>query len=445
MAIRLFSTPTQQSLSANAGPSMHLNTVDSGKSSTASDLAFGGIAPWLITTLASLGIKTPTEVQTACIPAILGGHDVIASSRTGSGKTAAFALPVLTLLSQDPFGIFALVLSPTRELVLQIGEQFKAFGEGLKLGVSIVIGGLDMMQQAMSLANDRPHIVIATPGRLADLLRSSPDLKRAFSRLKFLIFDEADRLLGEECFHSPVAEIISASSEKRQNLFFSATLPRSIVDNIRLMLPKKEPFIYNCKESYEGIASLVQRCVIIPSQVKDSYLVHLLTTGPFASTPSIIIFVGKCKSTALHSRMSQKERIGSLIRFKGEVVPILITTDLSSRGLDIPAVQLVINYDVPADPRTYIHRIGRTARAGKGGQSITFIGEIDVALFKAIEDEMKKNSTFTSITPLDEEFIKESEVLSLLNPVSKAKRMASMALLDSGFGERERRRKQREP
>lgn len=143
--------------------------------------------------------------------------------------------------------------------------------------------------------------------------------------------------------------------------------------------------------------------------------------------------------------MSQKERIGSLIRFKGEVVPILITTDLSSRGLDIPAVQLVINYDVPADPRTYIHRIGRTARAGKGGQSITFIGEIDVALFKAIEDEMKKNSTFTSITPLDEEFIKESEVLSLLNPVSKAKRMASMALLDSGFGERERRRKQREP
>ena len=105
-----------------------------------------GVAPWLISTLGSLGIRTPTEVQSACIPVILKGHDVIATSKTGSGKTAAFALPVLTLLSQDPFGVFALVLSPTRELVLQIGEQFKAFGEGLKLGVSVVVGGLDMME-----------------------------------------------------------------------------------------------------------------------------------------------------------------------------------------------------------------------------------------------------------------------------------------------------------
>ena len=142
--------------------------------------------------------------------------------------------------------------------------------------------------------------------------------------------------------------------------------------------------------------------------------------------------------------MSQKERIGSLVKFKGAIVPILITTDLSSRGLDIPTVQLVINYDVPADPRTYIHRIGRTARAGRGGQAITFVGEMDVMLFTAIEDEMKKNSTFTAIPPLDEELIKEKEVLSLLTPVSKAKRMASMTLLDSGFGEREKRRKQKQ-
>lgn len=312
MTIRLFSSPnaTETNIrSTNNNKIIPLENVkyyDNSINSTffsertlKKDFLSLGLSPWLLPTLSSLSIVEPTEIQVACIPEILNGRHVISGARTGSGKTAAFALPILTRLAEDPYGIFALILSPTRELVLQIGEQFKAFGESIRLNVGIAIGGLDMMEQASSIAIGRPHILVATPGRLADILNSCPDASKALSRLRFLVFDEADRLITETCFVDPLQRIISHCGVKRQNLFFSATLSNTLANSIiagntPYSLSLHNPFVYNCKESYDNIAALIQRCLFIPSQVRDVYLIHLLTV-PFAQIPSIIIFVGKCK------------------------------------------------------------------------------------------------------------------------------------------------------
>ncbi|XP_063692517.1 probable ATP-dependent RNA helicase DDX49 [Bolinopsis microptera] len=183
-----------------------------------------GIKKWLVQQCKGLGMKQPTPVQINCVPAILAGKDCIGCAKTGSGKTAAFALPILDILSDDPFGIFALVLTPTRELAFQIKDQFVAIGAHINIRVSTVIGGMDMLTQSMELSRS-PHIVIATPGRLADHINSGDGLK--LGKVKFLVLDEADRLL-EPCFESDLGTIFGSLPKKRQTLLFSATLTDTI-------------------------------------------------------------------------------------------------------------------------------------------------------------------------------------------------------------------------
>ncbi|KAJ2607607.1 putative RNA helicase, partial [Coemansia sp. RSA 1804] len=341
-----------------------------------------GLDQWLVDSLSAMAIKQPTEIQRACIGPILEGRDVIGGAQTGSGKTAAFALPVLQRLSEDPYGVFAVVLTPTRELACQIAEQFEVLGKGAGVRVTVTIGGVDMVTQAIEMSR-RPHIVVGTPGRLADLIQSSSDAVH-LQRVRFLVLDEADRLLTDT--FAPDLDVIMRQLPKTRNtLLFTATMTSHIL--ALRNKPAAPPFVHVCKSDVVTVSSLVQYYMFVPSHVKEAYLVHLLKSnvgrlekrintrladdaasdsgdddgqeGGEAATvgkdKSIIIFVGQCKAaetlrvmlfelgfrvTALHSRMAQRERLASLGKFKAQAVRILVATDVGSRGLDIPSVDL---------------------------------------------------------------------------------------------------------
>ena len=282
-----------------------------------------GVKPWLVSALNSLGIEKPTEIQRECIPAILKGSDVIGSAKTGSGKTAAFALPILQQLGMDPYGVFALVITPTRELAFQIAEQFRVLGVSIHVKISVVVGGLDMMAQALELSQ-KPHIIIATPGRLVDHIQSSANAIH-FKRIRFLVLDEADRLL-DDSFADDLSTIFDSLPKKRQTLLFSATMTPEIQT---LSFAEKKPFVYSCAAQYDTVDHLDQHFLFIPSTVRDAYLTHLLRNDFQGKT--MVIFTSKSKtcealrlllrelgfkSTALHAQMSQPDRLGSLAKFK---------------------------------------------------------------------------------------------------------------------------------
>ncbi|KAG2215996.1 hypothetical protein INT46_007056 [Mucor plumbeus] len=406
-----------------------------------------GVEEWLSDTLKSMSIKEPTEIQRACIPPILAGKDVIGGAKTGSGKTAAFALPILQKLSEDPYGVFALVLTPTRELAFQIAEQFRVLGKGMGIKECVVVGGMDMMKQALELAK-RPHVIIATPGRLRDHIRSSSgavDLRRC----KFLVMDEADRMFTPT-FVPELEVILPLLPKQRQTLLFTATMTESI-----LALrdaeedASKRPFVHMCDMSTSTVNTLDQFYVFVPSQVRMVYLAHLLRTDDLKEK-SIIIFCGRCSTaelmtvmlkelgircTALHSEMSQQQRLDSLGKFRAEVIKILISTDVGSRGLDIPSVECVLNYDIPRDPTDYIHRVGRTARAGRDGKAISIVAEKDIQLIQNIEERINKK--------MEKYDVNENEVLEELSEVTAAKREASMQLHDKQFGAKTHIRKKK--
>ncbi|KAJ6509873.1 ATP-dependent rRNA helicase RRP3 [Mycena vitilis] len=447
-----------------------------------------GISASLQSALTSMSIRAPTEVQAACIPPLLQGRDCIGNAKTGSGKTIAFALPILQKLSVDPYGIFALILTPTRELAFQISEQFAVLGGVLNVRTAVIVGGMDMMAQALELGN-RPHIVVATPGRIVDHLRSSGG-EWDLSRVKFLVLDEADRLLSPT-FAPELSHLFGVLPKDRQTCLFTATLTPSIED-LAAASPrpgKDKPFVYRMTESVETVATLKQHYILVPSHVREMYLFHLLCNPPESTVhlrrappeltkssrkpktkkekkkptdedeppeqpPPTIIFCARprtaafltnllktlsIRSTALHSRLTQRERLSSLALFRSFVVPVLISTDVGARGLDIEDVAIVVNWDLPNEPEEYTHRVGRTARAGRGGVAISFVTERDEERILKIEERIN--------TRLEEMNLPEARVLEKLNVVATAKRLANMELHDSKFGEREeiQKKKQQRP
>jgi len=269
-------------------------------------MSFGdlGISEWLLKTLKECGITEPSPVQSACIGPTLDGKDILACSKTGSGKTASFALPILQKLSEDPYGVFCVVLTPTRELALQISDQFKLFGVNLNVRVELVTGGVDSTNQSVSLT-ELPHIIVATPGRLADLLRST-DLR--LNKVKFFVMDEADRLLDRDDgdFTDDLATIIEKlpSSEKRQTLMYSATLSETITE--ARQQASTAPFFWQSEELAGKDDDVVimpekleQKYVLVPEDVKDGYLIHmvkLLIEERLEEKEQIIIFSRTCKS-----------------------------------------------------------------------------------------------------------------------------------------------------
>ncbi|XP_039084300.1 probable ATP-dependent RNA helicase DDX49 isoform X1 [Hyaena hyaena] len=430
-----------------------------------------GLSSWLVEQCRQLGLKQPTPVQLGCIPAILEGRDCLGCAKTGSGKTAAFVLPILQKLSEDPYGIFCLVLTPTRELAYQIAEQFRVLGKPLGLKDCIIVGGMgtggpgrlwvgnprslrpplprptsstppaDMVAQALELSR-KPHVVIATPGRLADHLRSSNTF--SIKKIRFLVMDEADRLLEQGCtdFTADLETILSAVPARRQTLLFSATL----TDTLRELqgLATNQPFFWEAQAPVRTVEQLDQRYLLVPEKVKDAYLVHLIQNFQDEHEDwSIIIFTNTCKTcqilcmmlrkfnfptVALHSMMKQKERFAALAKFKSSIYRILIATDVASRGLDIPTVQVVINHNTPGLPKIYIHRVGRTARAGRQGQAITLVTQYDIHLVHAIEEQIKKK--------LEELSVEEAKVLQILTQVNVVRRECEIKLEAANFDEK---------
>ncbi|KAF7352843.1 DEAD-domain-containing protein [Mycena venus] len=393
-----------------------------------------GISKALQTALTSMSIRTPTEVQAACIPPLLQGRDCIGNAKTGSGKTIAFALPILQKLSVDPYGIFALVLTPTRELAFQISEQFAVLGGVLNVRTAVVVGGMDMMAQALELGN-RPHIVVATPGRIVDHLRSSGG-EWDLSRVKFLVLDEADRLLSAT-FAPELAHIFGVLPKDRQTCLFTATLTPSI-EALAAAPPrpgKDKPFVHRmthkCGNGGYFETTLYSRAVAFhlrrappeptkgPRKLKpkkekkptdeDEAPEQPPPTIIFCARPRTAAFLTNMlktlsiRSTALHSRLTQRERLSSLSLFRSFVVPVLISTDVGARGLDIEDVAIVINWDLPNEPEEYTHRVGRTARAGRGGVAISFVTERDEERILKIEERIN--------TRLEEMTLPEARVL----------------------------------
>ncbi|KAF5910033.1 putative ATP-dependent RNA helicase DDX49 [Clarias magur] len=362
-------------------------------------------------------------------------------AKTGSGKTAAFVLPVLQKLSEDPYGIFCLVLTPTRELAYQIAEQFRALGKPLGLRDCIIVGGMDMVTQGLELSR-KPHVVVATPGRLADHIRSSGtfDMKR----LQFLIMDEADRLLEQGCtdFTKDLEVILSIVPAKRQTLLFSATLTDTLQELKSIALNK--PFFWEHKSEVRTVEELDQRYILTPEKVKDAYLVNLIQKFQDEHDDwSIMIFTNTCKNCqiltmmlrefkfpaiALHSMMKQRQRFANLAKFKSNIFKILIATDVAARGLDIPTVQVVINHNTPGLPKIYIHRVGRTARAGRNGVSITLVTQYDIHLVNAIEEQIQAK--------LKEYPVQEKEVLKILTQVNVTRRQCEIKLEATDFDEK---------
>ncbi|CAL6309182.1 unnamed protein product [Bathycoccus prasinos] len=361
-----------------------------------------GIKKWLAENAFKLGLCEATTVQKACIPPILKGLDVIGTSQTGSGKTATFALPILHILSQDSYGIFALCMTPTRELAVQISEHFSALSAGLTLRCQVITGGEEIQAQTRSILR-RPHIIVATPGRLMDHFLNSPQVIGCFQNLRFLVLDEADRLL-EPSFESELRILFENIPSKRQTLLFSASITRNIAALQHITM--NDAFHFEAFEGLKAVSSL-RSCMILSGILDKLGIV----------------------TVSLHSMKKQKERKDSFARFKSGEVSILLATDIASRGLDIPTVDMVINYEVPIASKDYIHRIGRTARAGRSGRSITLVTQHDVKIVQKIEDAIDSKMRCLSLP--------EEEIVKNMNSVGSARRSVKISLLErTGFGEK---------
>ena len=328
--------------------------------------------------ISNKGLQNPTAIQDGAIKPILEGRDVIGLANTGTGKTAAFVLPIINRLKTIPGQKAVLIMAPTRELALQIDEQFRLFANNMKLYSALCVGGTNMQRQIRDLRR-RPHVIIGTPGRLKDLM------KQRVLKLEFvdtLVLDEADRML-DMGFLPEIKEIIAQLPSERQTLCFSATITPQIQGLLDTMLNDPVTVSVRTRETSEHIEQDVIRTASKDEKIK--VLNDLLQKDDFEK---VLVF-GETKfgvqkladsltkaglpAEAIHGNKSQPQRQRALKNFRDGKVGILVATDVAARGLDIPNVSHVINFDTPNNYEDYIHRIGRTGRAGQKGNALTFI------------------------------------------------------------------------
>lgn len=345
--------------------------------------------------------KTPTPIQEQTIPLILEGNDLIAQAQTGTGKTAAFALPILQLLNEmeakkKPGSVRALVLTPTRELAQQVAATFELFEQYMpsKIGVTAVIGGEDIQYQLRHLRRG-VEVVVATPGRLLELIRED---EICFDELRFLVIDEADRLL-DLGFSEELDLLIKALPATRQSLLFSATYPKKVMQLTEQVM--NNPSYINVIGDIPTVANITQRVIEVNQVNRGPLLRHLLKTEKWEH---VLVFVSSKRAArnlaaklkrdgiqadAFHGDLDQDERTFVLSQFKNRNIRILISTDIAARGIDIQNLSTVVNYDLPRSPVGYIHRIGRTGRAGSKGIAVSFVDHSDQAFFTVIEKRTK--------------------------------------------------------
>jgi len=359
-----------------------------------------GLAEPLLKALAAEGYTQPTPIQGRAIPPLLEGRDLLGIAQTGTGKTAAFALPILHHLAQHPKqvqkGQFrALILSPTRELASQIGESFRAYGKNMKLKQAVIFGGVGYGPQISALAGGL-DILIATPGRLIDHLEQN---KARLDGVEFFVLDEADQML-DLGFVKPIQRIVAKLPAKRQNLLFSATMPGEIGKLAQGLL--KNPVTVSVTPASTTAERVDQRVLLVQSQGKRALLSELFTDPALKRT---LVFTrtkrGADKvarhleangvpAAAIHGNKSQNQREKALIAFKAGRIRALVATDIAARGIDVDGVTHVVNFELPNVAESYVHRIGRTARAGAAGIAIAFCDDEERPLLRDIEKLIKR-------------------------------------------------------
>jgi len=355
-----------------------------------------GLSPDLLRAVRAKAYLTPTAIQAAVIPAVLQGRDVLATAQTGSGKTAAFALPLLQQLQQmtleKPRRVHMLVLVPTRELAAQVADTLKGFAQSLPQAVKVVsvFGGVSVNPQMMKLRGGA-DIVVATPGRLLDLLGSNA---LVLSGVAALVLDEADRLfdLG---FADELARILALLPPKRQNLFFSATFPPAVQALAQRLL--HEPVFIEAPAEPQGQPDITQRAIAVDAGRRTQLLRHLIGQNGWRR---VLVFVAtkhaaemvadklrkaRINAEPFHGELSQGKRTQVLADFKASRLKVVIATDVASRGIDIAQLPVVLNYDLPRSVQDYIHRIGRTGRAGESGLALSFVSANTEAHWRLIE------------------------------------------------------------
>jgi ATP-dependent RNA helicase RhlE len=349
------------------------------------------LSPALLRAVRDLGFEEPTPVQTAAIPAAIDGKDVLASASTGSGKSAAFGIPLVEALAKEKPGTTrALILAPTRELAAQIADHLRALAKHTHVRVAAVYGGVGFAGQAAALKRGT-EIVVATPGRLLDHLQQRTV---SLAGITMLVLDEADRML-DMGFLPDVRSILSHVPAKRQTLFFSATIPPPVAKLAKEML--HNPVRVDLTPAEVSVDGLRQTVYSIDQQRKTDLFVELLKDGAIysaiaftrtkarANRLAAALTKHKVSADRIHGDRSQAQRTRALDDFKRGKYRVLVATDIAARGIDIVELGHVVNFDVPAVPEDYIHRIGRTARANAKGDAITFVAPDEEPLFRQIE------------------------------------------------------------
>ncbi|MGD8414393.1 MAG: DEAD/DEAH box helicase [Candidatus Latescibacterota bacterium] len=363
----------------------------------------------LLQAVAEEGYRVPTPIQVAAIPEVLSGRDLMATAQTGTGKTAAFSLPMLQLLSErrergsgkgkgHKKGVRALILTPTRELALQIDASFRAYGRHLPFRSTVILGGVPMGGQIKALAK-KPDIVVATPGRLLDL--SNQGLLR-LNNIEMLVLDEADRMLDMGFIHD-VRKIVDLIPKNRQTLLFSATLTQAIAELASDML--SDPTFVEVIPTAVESGKISQKVLFVQHTNKLALLSTILRDKSMGRT--LVFTRTKHKADrvtrsltrdgisagSIHSNKTQKARERALAGFERGKIQVLVATDIVARGIDVDGISHVVNYELPNDAESYVHRIGRTARAGADGTAYSFCDAEELSLLRAIERHTK--------TPLD--------------------------------------------
>jgi ATP-dependent RNA helicase RhlE len=356
------------------------------------------------------GYTKPTPIQEKAIPVLLERKDLLGCAQTGTGKTAAFAIPILQLLHQDelykksPAGIKALILTPTRELAIQIGESFTAYGKFLRIKHTVIFGGVSQKAQTDALRAG-VDILIATPGRLLDLMNQR---HVKLEQLKMFVLDEADRMLDMGFIHD-VKKVIAKIPAKRQTLFFSATMPKEIAELANTILTN--PVRVDVAPVSSTANTITQSLYYVDKKDKRKLLQHILEDRTirralvFTRTKHGADRVVKelhqagVKAEAIHGNKSQNARQRALMNFKSEQIRILVATDIAARGIDVDELTHVINYEIPNIPETYVHRIGRTGRAGASGISLSFCDNEEEEFIRDIQKLIGKQIPLATENP----------------------------------------------
>eukprot|EP01059_Diplonema_ambulator_P014413 TRINITY_DN25314_c0_g1_i1.p1 TRINITY_DN25314_c0_g1~~TRINITY_DN25314_c0_g1_i1.p1 ORF type:complete len:464 (+),score=201.66 TRINITY_DN25314_c0_g1_i1:52-1443(+) len=399
-----------------------------------------GVCDELCTACEANGWKVPTRIQIDAIPLALSGKDVIGIAQTGSGKTAAFAIPVIQSLlekKQKRFNV-CLALAPTRELAIQIKEVFNKLGQMIGLRVCALVGGVNITQQAVELSK-RPHVIAGTPGRVKEHLEATKGFN--LRKLEFFILDEADQMLAMD-YEKELTAILEEIPKNRQTSLFSATMT-SRVDKLQ-KASLRDPVKVECAAKYSTVDSLKQMYIFVPYTERTAYLHHLLSTEAgtvivFCDASHVVQKVALTlrllghRALPLYGKLEQAHRLAALGKFKEGKARILVCTDVAARGLDIPSVSIVVNYALPLSVKQYIHRVGRTARAGASGRAINVVTQYDVLQVKKIEDHIGKE---LEEMPIDEETVQLS-----MERVEQAERQAASELKEKereekGYGKR---------